>query len=312
MVMWVGIIGGIVVPIVIYVMNYVRFGQKKQALEREIGMEIPTNWKKHSGVFLFNVYLYAIILQIGLLAGAHWIHPDFELATYLLVFIQTVFLGMPYTAIKAMTSGFYLTEFLNGHQLTLWYEDEKCRRGRFWMNECEHWLNSEIKNGDYLPLILNTIPLIEYKRQYMKILSDLSKRPLSAYEEEIQSSTVVLLSNLEDDLDERWQELLIALGKAERPEVLDKRKAESVQSFEQLVSQTPGVVQKQADPALKELYALTQNEEAPDDLKELAKNAIRDIETKLETESRKEKDEAIRRSAEAVIHTSRQYHGLEA
>lgn len=312
MVMWVGIIGGIVVPIVIYVMNYIRFGQKKRALEKEIGMEIPTNWKKHSGVFLFNVYLYAIILQIGLLASAHWIHPDFELATYLLVFIQTVFLGMPYTAIKGMKSGFYLTEFLTGYQLKLWYEDEKCRRGSFWMNECEHWLDSEIKNGDYLPLILDTIPLLNDKERYLTILENLSKRPLSEYEQEVRSSTAVLLSNIEDDLDKRWQELLIALGKVERPEVLDKRKVESVQAFEQMTNRAPGMAQKQADPALKELYALTQNEEAPDDLKKLAKNAIRDIETKLETESRKEKEDAIRRSAEAVIHTSRQYHGLEA
>ena len=312
MAMWVGIIGGILMPVLIYAVNFIKFKQKKIELERKTGVEIQANWSIHSYMLLFSFYPYLIFIHILLMVGAHWLHPDFGIATFLLFFFQSVFLGMPYYAIKGLRCGFFLSEFLTPGQMIIWYEDKLLSRGQFWWSECDRFLSNEIVHGDYIPMIQDTIPFIEEKRRYLTILENLSKRPLSDYEAEVQASTEALLKLAEDELDRRWQDLLVAIGRNERPEVLDKRKAESVREFESLVKQGVGAgeAQKQVDPALKELYALTQNEEAPADIKELAQNAIRDIETKLQTEEQAQREETIRRSAEVVIHTSRQFHGV--
>lgn len=308
---WFGIIG-IVIPVVIYAMNFIYFGKLKAHWEKVTGSEIQTDWGKHSKELMFYLYPVIVVLHIVFMTCAYWFHPDFILLSVGLTILQNFLQAIVILETKGLTYGFYLREFLGEYELRLWYKDNEGRRDYFWYGQEDSFLLSEIVHADYIPEIQKTLPLLKEKEKFEDILENLSVRPLSDYEAEVKSSTEARLKEIEEELDSRWEYLLIAVGRLERPEVLDERKAESVREFESLVKQEAetGKAQKQADPALKELYALTQNEEAPADIKKLAENAIRDIETKLEADEQKAKEEAMRRSAEVVINTSRQFHGV--
>lgn len=315
---WISLVVGIVLPVVVYGFVYVRFHQKKAEWEKANGMPIHASWWKRmysTGLAIYPVFLLINVVRVlnTSIVPTEGM-PDYVSFVLTLLSIMNVFFlfGMLYHVHHGVRFSFYLSEFLTLQDLKCWENDSNLSILDFFGEDGELYLFSKVIHPDYISLIQGALPMLKEKRALSEILQNLRNRPLSEYEKEVLGQTQARFDSLNAALSNRWDDVLIAIGRYERPEVLDKRKEASVKAFEKMNQTVPVAPQKPADPALKELHALTQNEEAPDDLKQLAHNAIRDIEAKLEQERQSEKDEAIRRSAENIIRTSRQYHGLDA
>lgn len=304
-------VGGVLIPGWLYIANKIRFKQKKREAEALTGVEVKTSWKKHKHALCIGWFKWFALFYLLLLLGQAWLHPDVLMLTTVVLVAPPLSMGIPYFGIKGLKRNFLLKEFIDTEELTLWYEDSREPSRTFWFNELERMRDKSIAHIDYLPLIQDTVPIIHEKHELIQLLKYAKAGNLSEFEQVSVTKVEERLNKIEDDLISRWKELRIALGQETRPEVIQSEKEKSLRQMEELLEKEGEVSRIQVDPALKELYALTENVEAPEDIKLLASNTIRDIEGKLASEANRHKEELIRLSAEATIKTSRRFHGIQ-
>ena len=307
----IAMLGGVLIPGWLYIANKNRFKQKKREAEALTGVEVKTSWKKHSKAIWVGWYKWFALFYLLLLVGQSWLHPDVIMICTVVLVLPPFSIGIPYYGLKGLERGFVLSEFIDTEEMTLWYEDSRDAGRTFWFNELERMRDKSIEHNDYIPLIQDTVPIIHEKYELIQLLKHAKIGNLSESEQVSVSKVETRLNEIEDDLIKRWKELRIALGQDTRPEVIQSNKEESLRNMEVLLKKEGDMSFKQVDPALKELYALTNNPEAPEDIKSLASNTIRDIEAKLASEANRHKEELIRLSAEATIKTSRRFHGIQ-
>lgn len=295
---------GVLMPGGLYLANKIRFAQKKEKMEAFTGVEIKTTWKKHKKAISVGWLKWFSLIYLLLLMGQNWIHPDMLILSTMVLVISIVIL---YLGIKGLNRDFNLEEFVTSDELMCWCEDGQ---DYFWFNGTESMLLKSIKHGEYIPMIQETIPMIHERYKLICLLERAKAGELTESEQESVNKTEKQLQLTEIELGVRWEGLLVAIGSKPHPGKVQAEQVESLKEIEELLGKEGEVPKSPIDPALKELYALTDNPEVPSDIKTLASTVIRDIEEKLSVEERKQKDELIRMSAEATIKTSQQYHGL--
>lgn len=298
---------GVVLPVVLYMISMLNFLRLKMKAEMLTGRTIPVSWRKHQSTIWVGWLKYvAVIFGLFLLNWDFFSKDGHEAMMFLSIITSLVMLMV---GIPATSKGFVVGDFVSKKEICSWYEDVRQNRYFFW-NEGDHYLERDIKHLDYLPVLLDARPLIREKNELKNLIANISHLTTNASELERLVSGEERFWVIQDKLNANFDLLDIAVGQKTRPEIEREKKDKSLKRLEQLLNEPSTAVSPQLDPALTELYTLAQNEEAPEDIKELVKRTIAQIEEKLETKNRNEKENAIRRSAEAVIQASRQYHGV--
>lgn len=274
--------------------------------EQELKIKVEISWLGYSDFCINEIptlpllFLYLILFIYG---DMNHFSMEYWLAFGILLITDFVLLTL-------LKRKFSVRDFLNVEHLQTWSEVNDYQY--LTLYEADKYLSKNINNRQYIPGVQKARGLLMEKEKLkagMEIIGKTSE--LTPKEEKSLALIEQRIASIDESLKHLLEDFWVAIGMKLEPEKAEQLKKKTLAEIEYLFDSQEDETFRFTDPAIQELVELSENEEAPEDVRKIAKRTALEIQEKLEERRVKEQEESYRQSAKVLVATSRKYHQLD-